>query len=498
MTDPKDEACVLDGAYGVFVASGADLDGGSPASEAGISAGDGTTQHPFGTIAEGLAHLEGKSRVYVCNGVYNEQVSITTAVSVYGGLSCAGTSSGRVWSYVGQSAQVSSPSPAYALSVAAVDGGSVTIEDLSFAAPDATKAGASSLAALIASSTVNFRRVTLIAGKGANGANGADGFAHPNYTGTAPDGGEQAVPGPPDSGAFVAAAGAGAINQCMGFGLSVGGQGGVGCASGPGNPGLGTPGTATPPPPPILAGRDGQPRGAILADGGTVANNDPGADGLAGAGGVPAQDYGTLSPSGWSPSAGGDGDPGGPAQGGAGATDPIYGSCGSPEGLGGGGGGAGGCGGSGGQGGGGGGASVALASVASTLDLAACTLVAAAGGIGGAGGSGQDGQAGGAGGDANRLASHAAGASGGDGAGGSGGAGGTGGISVDLLDIGSTITSDMATTQNARAGVPGLGGPAGMPGKHGAGVVLATGMDGHSGAPGRAGTAASRLDLVSP
>ena len=74
----------------------------------------------------------------------------------------------------------------------------------------------------------------------------------------------------------------------------------------------------------------------------------------------------------------------------------------------------------------------------------------------------------------------------------------TGGISVDLLAIGSTITSDMATTQNARAGVPGLGGPAGMPGKHGAGVVLATGMDGHSGAPGRAGTAASRLDLVSP
>ena len=34
--------------------------------------------------------------------------------------------------------EVTSPSPAYALAVAGVDGGSVTIEDLSFASPDAT------------------------------------------------------------------------------------------------------------------------------------------------------------------------------------------------------------------------------------------------------------------------------------------------------------------------------------------------------------------------
>ena len=72
----------------------------------------------------------------------------------------------------------------------------------------------------------------------------------------------------------------------------------------------------------------------------TVAANDPGADGLAGDGGVAAlaQAYGSLSMSGWTPSAGGDGANGDPGQGGAGATDPLYGRCGTPaQSLGGGG-----------------------------------------------------------------------------------------------------------------------------------------------------------------
>ncbi len=468
------------------------------------SAGDGTASRPFSTIAQALSQLGNKTRIYICNGVYDEQVSITSAVGVYGGLSCETKSTGRVWSYVGQTAQVASPSPAYALSVAGVDGGSVTIEDLSFASPDAVDPGSSSITALIASSTVKLQRVTLIAGAGANGADGDDGMAHPNYSGLAPIGGDQTVPDSPDAG-VLAAGGVGAINQCSGFGLSTGGHGGLGCGLGNGSPGIqtpgmGTPGTATPAPPAILDGRDGQPFGAPLADAGTSLGNDPGADGVAGDGGRPGAGIRDFVGEWMGPErAGGDGDPGGPGQGGAGSTDPIYGQCGtSTVSVGGGGGGAGGCGGSGGKGGQGGGASVPLASVTSTIDLAACTLVAAAAGNGGAGGSGQDGQGGSAGGDVNRLATRVAGAPGGDGAGGSGGAGGTGGISVDILQIGSTITSDTATTQSARVGVPGSGGPAGMAGKHGAGAVLITGTDGQSGAPGRPGTAASRLDLESP
>jgi hypothetical protein len=488
--EPQDNPCVLDNTYGVFVASAPELlGGGSTASEAGMPAGNGTAEHPFATIAQGLANLGSKRHLYVCNGVYNEQVRITTAVSVYGGLSCASESTGRVWSYAGGSAQVTSPLPAYALSVTGVDGGPVTIEDLSFASPDATEAGSSSLAALIASSTVALRRVTLRAGKGADGLTGADGRAHPNYyAASAPDGGAQAEP-PLDGGPFTAVGGLGAVNECAMFGASAGGNGGVGCATG----GLGTPGSAMPPAPSVLPGHDGQPMGALQADGGTVRNADPGADGLAGDGGLTplAHPYGTLSASGWVPSSGGGGDPGGPGQGGAGATDSYYGFCGiALEGVAGGGGGAGGCGGSGGQGGGGGGASLALASVASTITLTTCTLVAGAGGTGGAGGAGQDGQPGGAGGNGSRVETRARGASGGNGAGGSGGAGGPGGISVGILQSSSSITSDTTTMQNAKLGAPGAGGAGGMAGRHGLGPTVTTGMDGHSGVSGGPGTSA--------
>jgi hypothetical protein len=192
--------------------------------------------------------MAGKSRIYVCNGVYAEQVSITAAVSVYGGLSCAAGSASRVWSYVGQSAQVTAPPSAYALFVTGVQQGSVTIEDMSFAAPDATGPGTSSIAALIASSSVRLERVALSAGHGANGARGANGTQSPNYMGAAPTGGSQVSAGPPGSGIINVVGGAGAINHCTLFGMSAGGDGGLGCGSDGGTSGLGSPGTATPPP----------------------------------------------------------------------------------------------------------------------------------------------------------------------------------------------------------------------------------------------------------
>ena len=498
--DPKDEPCVLDGAYGVFVASaGGDAGAGSVGS--GVAGSDGTAERPYASIGQALANLAGKSRVYVCNGVYAEQVSITAAVSVYGGLSCAAGSASRVWSYVGQSAQVTAPPAAYALFVTGVQQGSVTIEDMSFAAPDATGPGTSSIAALIASSPVRLERVALSAGNGAEGAPGADGAQNPNYTGAAPTGGSQVSAGPPGSGVFNVTGGAGAVNNCTLFGMSAGGDGGLGCGSDGGTSGLGSPGTATPSAPVTMAGRDGLPRGTILLDAGGAAtlSDDPGADGVATDGGVaaPAQDYGALSAGGWVPSSGSDGSPSDPGQGGAGATDPNYGQCGtSTQSIGGGGGGAGGCGGAGGNGGGGGGGSIALASVASNVTLTACSLNTADGGTGGAGGAGQDGQAGAQGGDTSFPSAHAAGASGGNGAGGSGGAGGTGGISVGVLASGSTIMMDEPTAQNRRLGAPGAGGAAGPGGGHGSAGALTTGVDGNSGASGSAGTAVAVLTLM--
>jgi len=497
--DPKDEPCVLDSAYGVFVAS-AGSDAGAGSLGSGVAGPDGTAERPYASIGQAMANLGSKMRIYVCNGLYTEQVNVTAPpVSLFGGLSCAAGSSGPVWTYVGGSAQVTSPSPGYALSVTGVSSGGVTIEDLSFTSPSATAPGGSSVAAWIASSTVSLKRVTLSAGTGANGANGS---TPSNYTGLAPAGGPQVWID--TSGVFRAiSGGTGASNQCLRSGSSAGGQGGLGCGAGLGSPGLGAAGTAIPEAPGTLPGRDGLPMGAVvLVDGGTpvtVAANDPGADGLAGDSGVavPAQTYGTLSLSGWTASAGGDGANGDPGQGGAGATDPLYGRCGTPaQSLGGGGGGAGGCGGSGGQGGGGGGASIALAIVASTVDLKGCFLITAGAGTGGAGGAGQDGQAGGPGGDASFGSNpHAPGAAGGNGAGGAGGAGGTGGISVGILSAGSTITSDMAS-QSPMLGSSGAGGAPGAPGRHPTGGALTTGTDGNPGARGSPGTSVAVLSLM--
>ncbi len=489
--DPKDAPCALDDAYGVFVASSAGVDEGTDADEGGLGSGsgDGSMAQPYSTIGEALANLGSKTRIYVCNGFYSEPVNVTAAVSLFGGLSCAAGSSGRAWTYVGGSAQVTSPSAGFALSVTGVSSGGVTIEDLSFTSPSATAPGGSSIAAWIASSSVSLQRVTLSAG---NGANGRDGNTPSNYTGLAPAGGSQVWSD--TSGVFHAiSGGVGGRNQCLLSGSSAGGQGGLDCNAGPNSPGLGTAGTATPEAALTLPGRDGLPMGA------TVSANDPGADGLAGDGGAaaPALAYGTLSVRGWIASAGSDGANGDPGQGGAGATDPLYGQCGTPaQSLGGGGGGAGGCGGAGGQGGGGGGASVALAIVASTVDLKECVLITAAAGTGGAGGAGQDGQAGALGGDSSFGSNvHAAGAAGGNGAGGSGGAGGTGGISVGIFSTGSTITSDMAS-QRATLGSSGAGGAAGPSGSHPTNGALTTGRDGNSGAPGNPGTSVAVLSLM--
>jgi hypothetical protein len=82
-----------------------------------------------------------------------------------------------------------------------------------------------------------------------NGARGADGTANPNYTGLAPSGGAQVWT--TISGLFSPiSGGAGAVNQCLLFGSSAGGNGGLGCASAAGvQGGAGTAGTANPEPP---------------------------------------------------------------------------------------------------------------------------------------------------------------------------------------------------------------------------------------------------------
>lgn len=490
---PREEPCVLADPYGVFVA---------PAANGGDDTGDGSMAHPFATLAKALS--TSKSNVFVCNGSYSENVTVTSAVRVYGGLSCPDDGGAGLWTYTGGVATITAPSAVSpALSVTDAGDAGITIQDLTFSMPDqarqgwnpATGDGTSSIAAWIASSTVTLTRVTLVAGTGSDGAPGSDGVAASNYPLLADGGADPAPRGlvasdPPEGGA--------------------GGSGGwIVCANGA-SPTGGAGGAASTPPLVVSSGFPGAPPSSNSTEsmqngaGGSLANPDdpldveggcpgnPGADGMPGAPAAAATVYGSLSADGWTPSSGGNGTPGGPGQGGGGGSGAAVEFYGQPQPEPGSGGAAGGCGGTGGGGGHGGGASIALLSVSSTIALSGCTLRVGKGGNGGPGGAGQSGQGGGesSGGVANVTEPDlvpCAGGAGGAGAGGSGGAGGTAGVAAGIVFTGSAPTYDSKTVI-----LPGLAGSPGQPGAGGPHGVnpsrlgLATGNDGNEGAPGLA------------
>ena len=479
---PKDDACVLDGSYGLFVAA---TMGGIAPVEAGADGGDagpaptpdGSPSRPFPSITLALQHLGSKSRIYICDGGYEEQVTITTPVSLFGGLACAGAA----WRWDGGITEVGSPSPNYALSITGLNNAAIDVQDLTFVAPSATKPGASSIAAIIAASSVTLTRVVLEAGRGANGANGVTGPT--NYPA-----GSMSAAGNPYPG----------TSNCANGDTSTGGTGGANCAYGCPDDVNGSDGSAIPSPPRSLI-EDGI-GGACSTLGGTAMSGDDGTNGQARSGGGPAASVGAISGYGWLPSSGADGLPGSPGQGGGGGGAELCYLV--PKGVStqyfaGGGGGAGGCGGAGGLGGGGGGASIALLSInnSSPVALVSSTLTASQGGIGGVGGQGEDGQAGAAGFFATSPApgtctcsaegactgTGAVGGIGGYGAGGSGGGGGTGGISVGVLYRGVEPTEDANT--GITQGLPGGPGAGGLPGSQTLNFV------GNSGLPGLPGIA---------
>ncbi|HEX4633762.1 MAG TPA: hypothetical protein VH163_08020, partial [Gemmatimonadales bacterium] len=361
--DPKDAPCLVDGVYGVFVSSAT-----------GHDTGIGTKADPLKTITEGIAKAAqtGKSRVYVCNGSYGEQVSLDAqhdGLALYGGFDC-----GRAWAWSGDAGatQVTGPTAQYALRVDRTTK-LVTIEDVSFAVPDATGqdgtgAGNSSIAAFVSNEAegVSFRRVGLRAGAGAAGSDGGTPPTNlfssnmADLQGNGADGG---------------AGGAMKDCPCKIVGDTQGGAGG-----GEGDPaGDGGPGTANPLPGQQVRNGAGGAGYNDTSLGCTVGR--PGADGSPqGDGGIVAT-LGSLSASGWEPGSGTDGLPAYPGQGGGGG--------GGGQTLGGGGGGCGGCGGAGGLAGHGGGASIALLLFNATAVVAESRLVSAAGGPGGPGSAGR-------------------------------------------------------------------------------------------------------------
>jgi hypothetical protein len=434
--DPSADSCVAADGLGVFVSpSGND------------TTGDGTKEHPFGSIGHGM---DTSARVYACGTFTGEQlvVSGTTrdGTSVYGGFDCA------TWTYTADTKTKLAPTASgFAVQVNGLMKG-VTFEDFEFDSVPATTAGGSSQAALVnGSQDVTFRRCAFVAGSasltGASGANGAN-----TWAGIATAGNSASTTEPLVGGATQ-------LNCTCGGSGGYGGNAGVYNANTlkvietGGNGGAGTIGTAS-------NGGVGAYQGSsasVACTPGTLGN--PGTPGIGGTGGTSP---GTVGATGWS-NPGGIGALGhaaGAAQGGGGGGGGVYDQTLTPNG-GSAGGGCGGCGGAGAASGGSpGGSSIALVVVTSTVTVDTCTLTAAAGGAGGQGGNGLPGQSGGAAGSP--AAAGCAGGSGGIGGTGGAGGGGAGGHSIGIAYTGTaptqsgTVNITVATTPSS-GGAPGTG-----------------------------------------
>jgi hypothetical protein len=395
--------------------------------------GDGTKGKPLKTIGAAItkALSAGKRRVYICGAAsFAEHLSLTSAVSLYGGFSCAS------WDPDANAKPKVAPSDkGYALRIDNVSGG-VTISDLELDASDASasKDGTSSIAVFASKSTVAFVRAAI---RASNGAEGAPGEVGADGKLTAVSSGTQDANGNPATGAN-----GGPLKECTcSSGLkTIGGGGGSGGTGG---------GNGEPRDYPPTGSNDGAAGGP---GGGSCSGSGPGAGG---ADAPPAANAtrptkrGVLTVDGWLPSKGddatADGKPGQGGGGGGAINTSVGGS----------GGGCGGCGGLRGKGSGGGGASVAILAKDSAINLTASTLEtksAGAGGVGGAGGLGLEGGIGG-------VTGSCQGGKGGHGANGGAGAGGAGGVAVGILYVGTAPVVDSATSYTP--GVLGTGGKGG-------------------------------------
>ena len=443
----------------------------------GNDANPGTKASPKKTINAGssAASSLGKVAVLVSRGTYLESVVLRSGISVYGGYDAA-----QNWRRaLADVAVVSSPSAIGARGDSINT--AIEVQLMAFNASSATgfnilDDGNSSYGMLLtnSSATVTLRRVSVSAGNGYVGNDGANGAAGPG-------GGR----GGDASGVNRGGQGGSACGAPGGFG----GQGVSGTNAG--NPG--TAGTQA-----LNGGAGGLPgQGGPGGDCSTFSSGDPGpapnvtsvpgTGGQGASGALPAA-LGTLNAtiyfvpnpggsglSGWAGGGGGGGGSGGGTAHGSGF--PCL-NCSGVASGGGGGGGGGGCGGQGGIGGRGGGGSFAIAALQARVVLDQCSLTSAAGGRGGNGGAGGNGGLGGDPGNyaagetqtscTDRTGGHgAAGAAGAPGGRGGGGSGGPGGPSACVLYKGLAPTLTTTDCTNGSPSQGGNGGPGGSAGPTG-------------------------------
>ncbi len=441
--DPKDHPACVDDVFGVFVDK-----------ESGVDTNPGTKAAPLKTVAAAITKLEGKKRIFLCEGNYFEHVTIAKPFSVHGGFACG------TWSYNGTKARFAPNDTGYILQVALVTE-PILVTDLALEAVDAQTTGASSIAAFITRSTsVTLRRMSLSAGAGVAGADAA---ATTDYV---PPVGPDGYPGDDP-------AQAGKARQNPGCTASVGGAGGREATP---DGRAGQVSLATPFPESSTGA--GGTSGADCASGGAGVN---GSYGAAGAEGVGAAAFGALDTTGWKPTNGLPGGKGGDGQGGGGGAW-IAGA-----GIGGGGA-PGSCGGAGGEGGMGGGSSIALLVFDSSVTVDSSSFAAKDGGTGGKGGDGQKAQLPSTS-AAPPTADACAGGLGGVGGSGGGGGGGAGGLSVGILYKGPAPVVDGTPTPSATelgSVTLGSGHPGGAKGV-GGGAAQAVAPVSRAGADGTAG-----------
>lgn len=438
--DPLNAPNTVDSSCGIFVSSsrGNDL------------SGNGSKAKPVESIAKALAIAAGQP-VYLCAEEFSQNGTweISTNVQLHGGLDCT-----TDWHYIGNAAKtrvVGDPNVPVARFTPSASGS--IVNDLEFSAPDATDAGASSIAVIVSQASIVFARSKLLAGQGADGTDGAP-------------------IGPP------AASGSSGTNTLVGHGYGATNAGRTICSDGQytsggaggsadytnGKAGVAAPGGA-------LGGVGSLAEQTLVCEKWTSTslastphgNGRKGSPGGNGAAGSHGTGIGFISVAGYEGAAGNAGKAGshGTGGGGGGALRGQFNVFTQKEILSpsrGGGGGAGGCGGSGGNAGEAGGSSIALVSLNATVQLIDSVLVAASAGDGGNGTLGQPGGNGGAAGPAATNASGAhscAGGSGGNGGSGGHGGAGSGGHSLGIAFIGAApIRNNVALS----IGMPGNGG----------------------------------------
>ena len=436
----------------------------------GMPNGAGTRADPVDTIATGIqvADTNNVPAVCVSGEAYNEQVTVLSGISVYGGFDHQDA----------DFAFKRSPNVTTTVSATGVvfDAPQIDAEThvagFTMNASTMAMAGASTYGVRggqgLGHLYVEYNIINVAAG--AAGSNGSNGTPHSNATAPSGNNGSGGCEG--QNCGF-----GGAQRNCVEFG-GEGGDGGYDSGSGQN----GSPGSGGAPGGPGAGGSNCFGGGNNGGSGGTGSPNGP--QGTPGMGG-PA--IGSVNGAGfYLPGNGGNGSTGqngkgGGGGGGGGGGDNAGGICNSDKGGGGGSGGCGGLGGDFGLGGGGGGGSFGVFSGGATITVIGNQITTAGGGAGGAGGNGANGQAGGSGG-AGGGGNDDSGSGGPGGPGSNGGAGGPGGGGGGgpsaCLGYGFGVTFTFTMNTSCTVGLPGLGGAGGTNNQGGSATAGANGQAG--------------------